>query len=391
MALRGTLYRCHLFSFAGPQTEGVSSRWTQGWSPVGDRVIRSGEQVELYVKVDALKNPVGEQPRVRFDVLEEDYLLTGGLDDRVVTILGTDTPPPEEDFPVRRRITVTADISADETFAEAVERFKLRNPDSYDDYLLVYTEPSSSTAHIVTWFLAERVEDWANAELYFIINVDGRFEDQSDVISVSPQRFVPPRELPDISWPEIEGVAWTAETSRPGELVPFEIQGHGLQQGIHVGVSIGDEHGDEVDRFDVPILGRPPHKGHWRVPSDPGERYSLRANLAGRDVSARRPLAVERSLKFRLEVPFADGANNSSSVRYRVLDRAGTVLREGAITPGRSLELPDLPSSALELELEGVEITSVADVPTSAAPDVPPAVGRFFRIVELGEGRPEGE
>lgn len=391
MALRGTLYRCHLFSFAGPQTAGVESRWTRGLAPIGDRVVRSGEPVELYVKIDASRNPVADPPKVRFDVLEEDYLLTGGLDDRVVTILGTDTPPPEEEFSVRRRITVPAEIAAGETPAEAVERFRTRNPDSYESHLLVYTEPGSATVHMVTWFVAERVEDWAKSELYFIVNVDGSFEDQSDVISVSPDRFVPPPEPLDVSWPEIEGVAWADEKSRPGELAPFEIEGRGLQRGVHVGITIGDEHGDVVDRFDVPILGRPPHLGHWRVPSAPGQRYSLRADLGGREVSARRPLVVERSLKFRLDVPFARGREGSRDVAYRVLDRAGAVVKEGVISPGRSLSLPDLPGAGLELELEGLEITSVADLPESPRPDVPSALGRFFRIVELGEGGPERE
>ena len=388
MATRGTLYRCNLFSFAGPQTRGVESHWTQGLVPIGERDVRSGEPVELYVKIDVSQQTVSSAPHIRFDVLEEDFLLTGGLDDRVVTLLGTDTPPPDDDFSVRPRISISAEIPVGETIEEAVERFKVRNADSYANHLLVYTDSGSSpgVVHLITWWIAERVEDWANAELYFIVNVDGEFEDQSDVISVSPERFVPPPILPDVSWPELQGISWEDDSAAPGDLVSFEIEGRGLQPGIHVGVTLADEVGDIVDQFDVPILRGPRHLGYWRVPANPGELYHLRAELAGRELSTRRPLSIKRTFKFRLDVPFARGVDDSlSPVAYRVLDQNGVVVREGTTSLGREVELPDLPGSDLELELEGVEIISVSDAPVATPPDVPPAIGRFFRIVELGK------
>ena len=52
MATRGMLYRCHFFSFAGPQTEGITARWTKHLQRVTQLTLKLGELVELHVTVD---------------------------------------------------------------------------------------------------------------------------------------------------------------------------------------------------------------------------------------------------------------------------------------------------------------------------------------------------
>jgi hypothetical protein len=42
MAVRRALYRYHLFSFGGPQTKEISSRWTYDLVPANDFELRSG-------------------------------------------------------------------------------------------------------------------------------------------------------------------------------------------------------------------------------------------------------------------------------------------------------------------------------------------------------------
>src|SRR5262249_697844 len=77
MAMRGTLYRCHLCSFligGRPQTEGIRAMWRQGLHPAGDAPRLSGERVELFVTVD--QSPIALTPEtpIRFDLLEEDVV-----------------------------------------------------------------------------------------------------------------------------------------------------------------------------------------------------------------------------------------------------------------------------------------------------------------------------
>ena len=160
---RPWLYRCHLFSFGGPQTEGVRSRWTQELEPVGERELRSGEPMEIYVQIDRTRRSLPADPKIRFDILEQDYLLTGGFDDRVATVLGTGTPPPDEDFPRRERVTTTRELRAGETVAQAVATFRARLPETFAGHILVLNAPASDapSTHFLTWWTAERAEDWA--------------------------------------------------------------------------------------------------------------------------------------------------------------------------------------------------------------------------------------
>ncbi|HEX5835708.1 MAG TPA: M14 family zinc carboxypeptidase, partial [Pyrinomonadaceae bacterium] len=86
---RGSCYRCHFFSYAGPQTKGVLSQWTQHLQPFGDRVALTGEVVELFTTISPDVYPITDQARIRFDILEQDHALTGARDDIIGSLLGT--------------------------------------------------------------------------------------------------------------------------------------------------------------------------------------------------------------------------------------------------------------------------------------------------------------
>jgi hypothetical protein len=76
------LERTHFFTFGKPHTDGVRSRWTRDLEPVGDAEVMTGTLVELVSTFEA-RHGVSEASRLRFDLLEEDWFLTGGADDVV--------------------------------------------------------------------------------------------------------------------------------------------------------------------------------------------------------------------------------------------------------------------------------------------------------------------
>lgn len=184
MTKRGLLHRCHLFSFSGPQTEGVESEWTQSLAPIGDEEVLSGELVELHVKVDGALHPLASSARIRLDILEEDWFLTGGNDDAVLSIMGTSASPPEGDFQKEQRTTVHRVPSIGADLPAALRDYKAEVGQAYASQVLLLEVPGekASTFHIVAGWTAERLEDYANSELTFIVNVDDEFEDQTEQI-----------------------------------------------------------------------------------------------------------------------------------------------------------------------------------------------------------------
>jgi hypothetical protein len=205
MTTRSTLYRCHLFTFGGPQSTGIESRWTHDLIPIGDAEVLSGEEVELYAKVDAEAQTLTPQSKIRFDILEEDFLLTGGLDDRVVSLVGTGAAVTEPEFPTVERTTVFREIAAGETPHAALDAFR-RTTGSYRDQILVLTEKSGSNGdakpshyHVVGWWIAERVKDWANSEMYFIAAIDDAEDKSEDTIDVSATPM-PTKDTPGMPW-----------------------------------------------------------------------------------------------------------------------------------------------------------------------------------------------
>ena len=200
MTTRSTLYRCNLFSFGGPQTTGIESRWTIDLLPIGETEVLSGEEVELYALVDGSVHDLGDRAAIRFDILEEDFLLTGGLDDRVVSLVGTGASVEEAEFPVSARTTVFRELNSGETPQAVLGEFRRSNT-AYRDQILVMTERAATSGggstpatkyHIVTWWVAERLEDWANSEMYFIVSIDGAEDQSEETLDVSPTRAPDP-------------------------------------------------------------------------------------------------------------------------------------------------------------------------------------------------------
>ena len=105
MTTRTAIDLFHPPTFWAPQTSGVVSRWTQDLVPVRDRVLRTGEVVELLVQIDGRRFTLDEQSRIRFDILEEDFILTGWQDDRIVSLVGSRAAPPEQGFRTQSRTT----------------------------------------------------------------------------------------------------------------------------------------------------------------------------------------------------------------------------------------------------------------------------------------------
>lgn len=189
MSKRGTFYRCHLFFiFDGPQTTGVTAQWTQNLEALGSRETLSGDLVEMYVIINNDAHQLDATTRVRIDILEEDHLLTGGLDDRIVSYLGTNAPEPEEGFEREEKTTHFQELGADQTFLSAVQAFQDAHLPNLHEHILILKElEERATYHVLAWWTTKRLEDYLNSEYYFIINVNDAFEDQAtEILDVSP-------------------------------------------------------------------------------------------------------------------------------------------------------------------------------------------------------------
>lgn len=179
---RGSAYRCHFFSYAGPQTKGVLSQWTQHLQPFGDRVALTGEVVELFTTINPDVYPITDQARIRFDILEQDHFLTGLRDDAIGSLLGTGAKP-KDGLKPQNKTTVFQKLEGGQTLQGFVEKFK-QTQSAYQDNILIVEEPQNgkNRHHLLTWWTAQRLEDYLNSEFYFIVNVNDAFEDQSEEI-----------------------------------------------------------------------------------------------------------------------------------------------------------------------------------------------------------------
>jgi hypothetical protein len=227
--MRGTLYRCHLFTFGGPQTAGIAARWTKNLAAVGNREVRSGEIVEMVATVPGDVLSLDRNSKIRFDVLEEDHLLTGLLDDRIVSYVGTHAALPTEPFPsVVPRRTNFERLVVGRTFQMAVDAFKQRHPTDWFNHILIVEEPGApSTFHVLTWWAAERLEDFLNSEFYFIVNVDNAIEDQSEQILDVTGDAADPVEVWPVEHPEAAGPFAVGQTTyvAPNFTIPAGLEG----------------------------------------------------------------------------------------------------------------------------------------------------------------------
>lgn len=214
MVKRGTLYRCHLFSYAGPQTEGVDSFWMQDFHPIGEREVKAGELVEMVSKVDGTKYELSAQSKVRLDILEQDFLLTGGLDDFVVSYLSAGATPENADTPKRDKLLYFMETTANKTFEATARAFRREHMTDFMDYILILKDPTGAGGYyVVAWWEVLWAEDYANAEMYFIINVDETFDDQSEgILDVSEKRVLTPQYGPNsFFFPSTDDVSSTAK------------------------------------------------------------------------------------------------------------------------------------------------------------------------------------
>ena len=198
MERRSRLYRCHLFSYGGPQTEGVVCQWTQNLEAIGERVALSGEVVEISVTVDGSAYTLDANTRVRFDILEQDHILTGGIDDQIVSIVGTDASAPSEGFTICNKTTQFHSLDTDLPLINFVNNFKSTYRDTYQDQILILEQQRDDVQSylILTWWTAERIGDLRNSEFYFIINVDDQFDDKcEEILNVSPAETTEEEEL----------------------------------------------------------------------------------------------------------------------------------------------------------------------------------------------------
>ena len=183
MSVRSRLYRCHVFSYVGPQTEGVNSRWTQNLQPVGDREILMGELVEMYAVLENGSRQLDENTRIRFDILEQDHLLTGGLDDRMVSYMGPNAPSPDEGFEREVKTVHFKEMAQCREVLAEVQRFHDDHLPNVSHHILILKEPGEATRfHIISWWIVRREEGIFDPEFYFIVNIDDDFEDQSEPI-----------------------------------------------------------------------------------------------------------------------------------------------------------------------------------------------------------------
>jgi hypothetical protein len=100
-AVGGVYRRAHLFSFSKVSAEGVYPAFTRDLRPIHEDGLTGGHLVELWCILDESQPAyrLTANSRIRFDILEEDFLLLGGLDDQVLSIVGIGAVAPDPTRP----------------------------------------------------------------------------------------------------------------------------------------------------------------------------------------------------------------------------------------------------------------------------------------------------
>ncbi len=190
----GAIYdRAHLFSFDKVSAPGVVPRFTRDLHPLPETGLSGGHLLELYAILDERHDIPGADAKIRFDVLEEDFLLAGGLDDRIVSLLGTGADPPEAGAPTRQLTTQIHELPDEYDVASYVEEHK-RTTVAYEDTILVITQtpdplagrPHTKRTHVIGWLRAEHVDDiGAHSESYFVLDIAGVVRAASPVLELT--------------------------------------------------------------------------------------------------------------------------------------------------------------------------------------------------------------
>jgi hypothetical protein len=183
--------RVHIFTFLKDSEDGVFPRFTRDLRPVPETGLTGGHLLELYTVFDR-RHTLDANSRLRFDVLEEDWLFTGGLDDRMISLLGTGAVAPQAGAPTRQLATQVHDLPAGRDAAWFVEEYK-RTLGAYEDTILVLREnptdakPGERRTHVIAWYrLQHQEEDIGElSELYFVVDLDERIHAASPVVEIA--------------------------------------------------------------------------------------------------------------------------------------------------------------------------------------------------------------
>ena len=180
LGLMGLLRRVHVFGFGKVQAAGVASRWTRDLAAVGEAEVAAGELVELWSTLEG-GEAVTATTKVRFDVLEEDWLFTGGLDDQLVSLAGPGATAPDGSpagpADRRRRPGASGDGRRGGRDVRRREPGRLRRGDPRRPGRT--PELGRPVTHVVTWWRTAREgELLTDPELYFVLDLDdARVED----------------------------------------------------------------------------------------------------------------------------------------------------------------------------------------------------------------------
>lgn len=180
--------RLHIFSAGTVQTAGLTSAWTQDLVPVGERAVAAGELVELYVTLEH-DRPVAALPKLRFDVLEFDWLFGGGFDDPLVSLKTAAADPPDGEFAVLERQLSEDDFAGGmASIEDVVAAYRLRHAEDFERGILVVREsdlPDIGRTHVVGWWRAQHADEEQPA-LYFVADVAGTRDSSTVPLRVDP-------------------------------------------------------------------------------------------------------------------------------------------------------------------------------------------------------------
>jgi len=122
-AIGGIYRRAHLFSFSKVSANGVYPAFTRDLRPIHEDGLTGGHLVELWCVLDEsdVRYRLTANSRIRFDILEEDFLLFGGLDDQVLSIVGTGAVAPDPAVPAVNRSVMFQQLPEGRSVSDYIE------------------------------------------------------------------------------------------------------------------------------------------------------------------------------------------------------------------------------------------------------------------------------
>jgi hypothetical protein len=180
--------RLHIISGSTVQTAGLTSAWTQDLIPIGERAVATGELVEFYVTLEH-DHVVAALPKIRFDVLEFDWLFFGGFDDPLVSVKTEAADPPEGGFTLVERQLSEDDFSGGlSSIEDVVAGYRFRHAEDFERGILVVREsdlPDVGRTHVIGWWRAQHADE-DKPSLYFVADVAGIRDSSTVPLTVAP-------------------------------------------------------------------------------------------------------------------------------------------------------------------------------------------------------------